>query len=733
MSHINFNALFIFYSAHGLLKPISGAVRYFIFFFIFRFIFPFFKFIGVIFALCILVLLFDLRYFGRFAADHILANAVRPAGREMPATSGAMLYRSGDIQIVGGMGRGLSCSLPWILDRLAFPTSSEWSPIGLRVRQACVYHDYCYRHGAATYGYTQADCDFALQVQAFRICKFIESERTLDAKDRASEGDCMRDARLVTLGVRIGGSDSFLTLDERSVPPFSDVGRNGSEKNASTFFEFDPYPARTSGYTVYRIADAPPCAAAIGGKAIYRFDIRPAGTIVSYSAGYREYVRYKTIPGDPRYLTSPPLVIHTGTGENAVDWFVWWQRESEDTTVGQFLAIAPKMASYAEGFCTSERGKIDANPNALMAQIGRDETLRDDPQIDQLQPADFGSVADHDLSLISLRNHSCRGEDKGNAPCFVHVSIKTNFGLPLVQEQEPLSINDRLSRKPNSVEKNRYRNFASLPFVLRGSAGLAAPTIAWTRREADYEAWTGRKASYQEDAILRRAAVDIGAGPGTRDDTAVSLGTVLLAGFSEADEPAFVLDRNNSAPILASLRSISTGVGTGSVIMPEWRLPPPDIDDRLTEIAPVDRVADGCVPGLGSEWLLRPPQVIARDGGSLVIFSKLKPFVSKDWVGKFQIATLFVRSDGTCPALAQPAPEILILSSEPPRRGGKQISAVEWAKEMFLTVSRGPMLVVDLDGDDILDVILPESGKENVPLLICTISTDERCIAKPGS
>ncbi len=32
---------------------------------------------------------------------------------------------------------------------------------------------YCYRHGAATYGYTQADCDYLLKSNSFRICLFI--------------------------------------------------------------------------------------------------------------------------------------------------------------------------------------------------------------------------------------------------------------------------------------------------------------------------------------------------------------------------------------------------------------------------------------------------------------------------------------------------------------------------------------------------------------------------------
>ena len=44
-----------------------------------------------------------------------------------------------------------------------------------RFRQACVFHDLCYRHGLATYGYNQNDCDRILQNAAFRLCIYIRN------------------------------------------------------------------------------------------------------------------------------------------------------------------------------------------------------------------------------------------------------------------------------------------------------------------------------------------------------------------------------------------------------------------------------------------------------------------------------------------------------------------------------------------------------------------------------
>ncbi|MBZ9814750.1 hypothetical protein [Mesorhizobium sp. CA7] len=660
------------------------------------------------------IFVLDLDDFARIAADRILANAVRPAGREMPATAGSIPYRSGDVQVVGGMGQGLSCSLPSFLDRLAFPTDPGKSPIGLRMRQACAYHDYCYRHGAATYGFTQADCDFALQAQAFRLCTFIETAGQPDANGHVKDGNCMRDARLVTLGVRIGGSDSFRTLEARAVPSVNETRRSGSDENTSTFFEFDPYPTRSAGYTVYRIADAPPCSSmAWAAKAIYRFTIRPSGIVVSYSVGFGRFWHYLDIPGDPHYVTSAPLVVHAGAGSDAADWFVWWQRAGEDSTVGRLVAIAPKQASGGDTFCRGLTESVDAAPRIIKAEIGRDEKRREDPQIDQLQPADLRPAAGHVLSLVTLRNHHCL--DPGNAPCFVHVMVRTDTGLPLVQEQEPLSINDRFSRKPANTDIDRYRNFASLPFVL-DPPGAEAPVIAWTRRDTNY----------QTEARLRRAAVDAGTGTGTRDDTARSQGTVLLSGFAESDEPAFVLGRSGTHPILASLSDTTAALGASSAAMREWPLPPPDIDDLAREVPAVAVDPDRCRPGLEAEWLVRPPQVLGQaDGSALVVFSRLRPFVSANWTAaELQLATLAILPDGSCPMPAWRGTEIAIPT--PPERG-KTTDPLESGRAAFVRISRSPLLLADLNGDGSVDVALAESGEPDIPLPICSIAADGSC------
>jgi len=175
-------------------------------------------------------------FFDRIA-DTVLANEVRYDDREAPHTAYAIAASSDGVQLIGGQGKGLSCSLPLGAQALAFLRGNKQAPIALQMRQACAFHDYCYRHCNATYGYSQADCDFMLQQQAFRLCKLINRETSISK--------CETNARKVTVGVRSGGFGSFKRA------------RALKDKKASTFFEFDPYPVRSASFRVIRIVDAP--------------------------------------------------------------------------------------------------------------------------------------------------------------------------------------------------------------------------------------------------------------------------------------------------------------------------------------------------------------------------------------------------------------------------------------------------------------------------------------------
>ena len=108
----------------------------------------------------------------------------------------------------GGRGEGLDCSIPWFAKRI-FPQyflGDKPSPVTRRFHQACVFHDLCYRHGLATYGYSQADCDLMLQEQAFRICSYLPSKK--------GDQSCQLDAKKVLAGVTLGGARSYRNWEQ---------------------------------------------------------------------------------------------------------------------------------------------------------------------------------------------------------------------------------------------------------------------------------------------------------------------------------------------------------------------------------------------------------------------------------------------------------------------------------------------------------------------------------------
>jgi len=64
-------------------------------------------------------------------------------------------------------------------------------------RQACIRHDYCYRHGQATYGFSREDCDEQLGASMLKLCKSINRKEKVHW--------CDLRAHFVHAGVRIGG------------------------------------------------------------------------------------------------------------------------------------------------------------------------------------------------------------------------------------------------------------------------------------------------------------------------------------------------------------------------------------------------------------------------------------------------------------------------------------------------------------------------------------------------
>lgn len=255
---------------------------------------------------------------GERAANAVFPHLKTYFDTEAPPTATAYPASSSISAVLGGQGEGLNCSIPFPLEWAMFKRNKDDAPISLQFRQACVYHDYCYRHGHATYGYTRADCDYALQQIAYRDCRLI------------SDGDpqaCLARARLVLLGVTLGGGKAF------------------ASGPASTYFEFDPMPAKADDYVTVRWIRTASGSAIKGHPLNGEFIVLHAkrGAVSMRTADFdpRQHVPQ---PPDPvmmpfpdQYIPTPPLVLRNG----GVDRLVSLARDNFQNTKIKVVEYRP--------------------------------------------------------------------------------------------------------------------------------------------------------------------------------------------------------------------------------------------------------------------------------------------------------------------------------------------------------------------------------------------------------
>ncbi|QOZ46903.1 hypothetical protein XH89_28105 [Bradyrhizobium sp. CCBAU 53340] len=186
-------------------------------------------------AIAAIFLLFN--YLPSFVADSLYKNVDDITDGEMPATITSFESGPDVVSTIGGSGEGLNCSLP-ALTNLFFDGSKDSRGkrhlVLQRFRQACVFHDLCYRHGLATYGYNQNDCDRILQNAAFRLCTYIRNGSGTGSATR-----CQTDSKMVLAGVSMGGYNAFRGWDR------------------STYFEFESDPFRSVAFQASRVVDHP--------------------------------------------------------------------------------------------------------------------------------------------------------------------------------------------------------------------------------------------------------------------------------------------------------------------------------------------------------------------------------------------------------------------------------------------------------------------------------------------
>ncbi|WP_152643931.1 hypothetical protein [Raoultella terrigena] len=198
-----------------------------------------FKWYVIAFLLCaalvLLVLLSGCHPVIGKVAESVYPDLAQPEEIEAPVTFTSYPSSAATEAILGGQAAGLNCSIPTFADKLAFKHSVGGSDLSLRFRQACVMHDLCYRHGYATYRYTQADCDLQLQQSAFRLCRQVQRQKADSITDvRTMYQSCEKEAKTVLLGVSLAGAGSY------------------QDRTRSTYFEYDPMPDKANDYVVGR-------------------------------------------------------------------------------------------------------------------------------------------------------------------------------------------------------------------------------------------------------------------------------------------------------------------------------------------------------------------------------------------------------------------------------------------------------------------------------------------------
>jgi hypothetical protein len=107
-----------------------------------------------------------------------------------------------------GAGRPVGCSIPKVVTAI----SGYYEGYKERFHPACVQHDFCYRHGAATYGRIRQDCDDQFLRDMNQVCGDSGGILgLLDADSYRERAECRFAADQLYLAVQEYGEDAFLT------------------------------------------------------------------------------------------------------------------------------------------------------------------------------------------------------------------------------------------------------------------------------------------------------------------------------------------------------------------------------------------------------------------------------------------------------------------------------------------------------------------------------------------
>ncbi|WP_380183074.1 hypothetical protein [Kalamiella sp. sgz302252] len=392
---------------------------------------------------CLLLLLVAVfiacRLFSGVAAEKVFPDLAQPEETEAPSTF--TTFRSSLVTeaIIGGQGTGLNCSIPKMMEKVAFKPAADGSDISLRFRQACVMHDLCYRHGYATYGYTQDDCDSQLQQSAYRLCRQINRQGNTQDPLSAYTG-CEHEAKEVLLGVTLGGAGSF------------------HSRRSSTYFEYDPQPARADDYIVGRAVPEDSVSDAGKDFGIRTFYFRRNTVKMRILATPPESSSVKAVSFPDALVATPPILTGQAAGAGLPSLVSLARNSFTETSVHLIpFAITRQDAAPKAGYLLT----LPNCPGTSDAC-----TLDADASINKF------AMIDGKPTLISLTHRGVLGRNKTT------VKIEQNVFL---QGESRTPMSDYALNGPQTSIHNQYRFLSHDMLFERDNRGEVTHALAFAR------------------------------------------------------------------------------------------------------------------------------------------------------------------------------------------------------------------------------------------------------------
>lgn len=637
-------------------------------------------------------------------ADSVLSNLEGPTDKELPPTAEPIVPTSEVTSIIGGNGTVLDCSIPPPVSWLVFERKDSQEPISLRMRQACLFHDYCYRHGNATYSYTQADCDYMLQEHAYRICRQIclRDDDDGSCANRDQVEACDTDAKKVLLGVWIFGSTAFHSANPRdpTVKP-------------STYFEFDPLPDPRREFTVGRALASDVVEQSCGvRKSLFLFRVRPGGTRVSRvdwklgpSGSCEPVLTSERLPGEPELRTVPPRVVRDGAGS---DWLVWWRRHSQTNTDARLLAMSPKRTPFEHW---SNQFFEEGNGDTWQGS----RHLHVDPLIVSGLPLPGEGYS----SSLVLGGLSTQAAGDGTPLRWIEIELADRVTNSSNTSHSLEGLDSELS--------HWHRNFATPPLAIPSAGAEGTGHIVWTSRghgdegEGYEDSATIYVASLADLASIASEDTDSASHAATKrplPGLPVRIHSGKIANFDLSLEPVSVIAvPENRPPRLLSLKSRGPNLETRESAIP------------LAESAPGSQFTESSFSGdlPFEKWMDRPPVVLepsTHNRGSRILLSRVVDEREVDSTNDHNSTVMeFALVERLDPGWS--VPEFTRCSFEAPCKGLEHRKCADARKRLRQRLTTRQMISADLVGDDSPDVLLLSPAAPEDTLLLTGHSDED--------